>query len=66
MRVKLKDEEVGRSMVFNHFFVSVPRTFGDYCMSMTELNLSKADSNYSKIKFYIESHFHANRVYQKG
>ena len=29
--VKRTDEEVERSMVFNHFFVGVPRTFGEYC-----------------------------------
>ena len=31
VRVKRKDEEVERSMVFNHLFVGVPRTFGEYC-----------------------------------
>ena len=31
VRVKRKDEEVERSMVFNHIFVSVPKTFGEYC-----------------------------------
>ena len=29
--VKRKDEEVERNMVFNHIFVGVPRTFGEYC-----------------------------------
>ena len=31
VRVKHKDEEVERSMVFNNCFVDVPRTFGEYC-----------------------------------
>ena len=31
VRVKRKDEEVERSMVYNHFFVCVPRTIGEYC-----------------------------------
>ena len=31
VRVKRKDEEVERSMVFNHIFGSVPWTFGEYC-----------------------------------
>ena len=30
VRVKRTGEEVERSMVFNHSFVSVPRTFGKY------------------------------------
>ena len=29
-RVRCKDEEVERTMDFHHFFVSIPRTFGDY------------------------------------
>ena len=29
--VQCKDEEDERTMVFHHIFVSVPRTFGDYC-----------------------------------
>ena len=33
VRVLRKDEEVERTMVFHHIFVSVPRTFGDYCTS---------------------------------
>ena len=32
VRVKRTDEEVERSMVVNHIFVSVPRTFGEYCL----------------------------------
>ena len=32
VRVRCKDEEVERTMVFCHIFVSVPRTFSDYCM----------------------------------
>ena len=32
VRVLRKDEEVERTMVFHHIFVSVPRTFGDYCI----------------------------------
>ena len=32
VRVKLKDEEVERSMIFNHFYIGFPRTFGDYCI----------------------------------
>ena len=31
VRVKRTDEEVERSMVVYHVFVSVPRTFGGYC-----------------------------------
>ena len=31
MRVKRTYEEVERSMVVYHIFVSVPRTFGGYC-----------------------------------
>ena len=31
VRVKRTVEEVERSMVFNHFFVAVLRTFGEYC-----------------------------------
>ena len=31
VRVRCKDEEVERTMVFHHIFASVPRTFGDYC-----------------------------------
>ena len=31
VRVLRKDEEVERTMVFHHIFVSVPRTFDDYC-----------------------------------
>ena len=31
VRVKRTDEEVERSMVVYHIFVSVPRTFGGYC-----------------------------------
>ena len=31
VRVKRTNEEVERSMAFNHFYVGVPRTFGDYC-----------------------------------
>ena len=31
VRVKRTDEEVERSMVFNHYFLGVPRTFGEYC-----------------------------------
>ena len=30
--VRCKDEEIERTMVFHHIFVSVPRTFGDYCI----------------------------------
>ena len=33
VRIRYKDEEVERTMVFHHIFVSVPRTFGDYCTS---------------------------------
>ena len=33
VRVKRTDEEVERSMVVNHIFVSVPRTFREYCSS---------------------------------
>ena len=32
-RVRCKDEEVERTIVFHHIFASVPRTFGDYCIS---------------------------------
>ena len=31
MRVKRTHEEVKRSIDFNHFFVVVLRTFGEYC-----------------------------------
>ena len=31
VRVLRKDEEIERIKVFHHIFVSVPRTFGDYC-----------------------------------
>ena len=31
VRVRRTDEEVERSMVVYHIFVSVPRTFGGYC-----------------------------------
>ena len=31
VRVLRKDEEVESTKVFHHIFVSVPRTFGDYC-----------------------------------
>ena len=31
VRVRCKDEEVERTMVFHHIFVSVPRTSCDYC-----------------------------------
>ena len=31
VRVRCKDEEVERTMVFCHIFVSVPRTFADCC-----------------------------------
>ena len=37
MRVKRKDEEVERSMVFNHLFVGVPRTFGEYVHQLAGL-----------------------------
>ena len=36
VRVKRTDEEVERSMVFNHIFVSFPRTFSEYCRSHLE------------------------------
>ena len=35
VRIRCKDEEVERNMVFHHFFVSVQRTFGDYCSSVS-------------------------------
>ena len=31
VRVRCRDEEVERTMVFHHIFVSVPRTFSNYC-----------------------------------
>ena len=31
-----KDEEIERTKVFHHIFVSVPRTFGDYCSYINE------------------------------
>ena len=31
VRVLRKDEEIERTKVFHHIFVSVTRTFGDYC-----------------------------------
>ena len=31
VRVRCKAEEVERTMVFDHIFAKVPRTFGDYC-----------------------------------
>ena len=31
VRVRCKDKEIERTMVFHHIFASVPRTFGDYC-----------------------------------
>ena len=34
VRVKRTFEKVERSMVFNHLFVGVPRTFGEYCGCM--------------------------------
>ena len=35
VRVLRKDEEIERTKVFHHIFVSVPRTFGDYCRFST-------------------------------
>ena len=37
VRVRCKDEEVERTMVFHHILVSVPRTFGDYCNSDSDI-----------------------------
>ena len=39
VRVLRKDEEIERTKVFHHIFVSVPRTFGDYCRSVTPLKI---------------------------
>ena len=39
VHVKHKDEEVERSMVFNHFIGGVPRTFGNYCSSLAMDNI---------------------------
>ena len=39
VRVRYKDEEVERTMVFYHIFVSVPRTFGDYCTSYSSIEI---------------------------
>ena len=41
VRVLRKDEEVERTKVFHHIFVSVPRTFGDYCRSSTTIYASQ-------------------------
>ena len=34
VRVRCKDDEVERNMVSHLIFVSVPRSFGDYCRSL--------------------------------
>ena len=36
VRVKHTDEEIERSMVVNHIFVNVLRTFGKYCRLIIE------------------------------
>ena len=37
VRVRCKDEEVERTMVFHHIFVTVPRIFGNYCTNCRQL-----------------------------
>ena len=39
VRVLRKDEEIERTKVFHHIFVSVPRTFGDYCLVSNSRNV---------------------------
>ena len=39
VRVLRKDEEIERTKVFHHIFVSVPRTFGDYCLVSISRNV---------------------------
>ena len=38
VRVKRKNEEVEKSMVFNHLFLGAPRTFGEYCSLLERAN----------------------------
>ena len=40
VRVLRKDEEIERTKLFHHIFVSVPRTFGDYCSYINTNNNS--------------------------
>ena len=52
MHVKRTDEDVERSMVINHIFVNVPKTFGECCMSIVPQ--SKYFSNLSVEAIFYE------------
>ena len=54
VRVLRKGKKVERTMVFHHIFVSVPRTFGDYCTSVWEKNSDEVANKYQQSLLYFQ------------